>query len=73
MKMPSPKCIACGPNATITDDLDAVGYEAFCGGVEVDEESGKSEGAAGERISVQVSWYTRIYSTVFYKADITRN
>jgi adenylyltransferase/sulfurtransferase len=28
---PSAKCIACGPDSTITDDLDAVGYEAFCG------------------------------------------
>lgn len=29
---PSVKCIACGPNATINDDdLEQVGYDAFCG------------------------------------------
>lgn len=55
LKPPSPKCIACGPNATITDDLDAVGYEAFCGGVEVDEETGMEVGDGEGRISVQVS------------------
>ncbi|KAI9635364.1 putative activating enzyme URM1 [Dioszegia hungarica] len=53
LKPPSPKCIACGPNATITDDLDAVGYEAFCGGVEVDEETGMEVGDGEGRISVQ--------------------
>jgi adenylyltransferase/sulfurtransferase len=60
MKSPCPKCIACGPDATITDDLDAIGYEAFCGGAEVDEESGRTEGAKGERISVQVSYKIHI-------------
>lgn len=32
MRPPSVKCVACGPNATITDDLDAVDYDTFCGG-----------------------------------------
>jgi adenylyltransferase/sulfurtransferase len=54
LKPPSPKCVACGPNATITDDLDAVGYETFCGGAEVDEDSGLNPGPAGERISPEV-------------------
>lgn len=54
LKPPSPKCIACAPEATITDDLDSVGYEAFCGGAEVDEESGMREGVGNDRISVQV-------------------
>ncbi|WWD07897.1 hypothetical protein V865_006004 [Kwoniella europaea PYCC6329] len=56
MKGPSPKCIACGPSATITDDLDVYGYESFCAGAmgpEVDEETGLVEGREGERINVK--------------------
>jgi adenylyltransferase/sulfurtransferase len=54
MKPPSPTCVACGSNAALTDDLDAMGYEAFCGGAEVDEESGLADGIGFDRISVQV-------------------
>lgn len=54
LKPPSPKCIACGPSASITDDLDSVGYEAFCGGAEVDEESGLAAGVGDDRMSAQV-------------------
>ncbi|WWC67725.1 uncharacterized protein I206_101637 [Kwoniella pini CBS 10737] len=56
MKGPSPKCIACGPNATITDDLDVYGYESFCSGAmgpDVDDESGLVDGAEGDRINVK--------------------
>ncbi|WVQ84093.1 hypothetical protein IAT38_006238 [Cryptococcus sp. DSM 104549] len=48
------KCIACGPDATITDDLDVFGYEAFCaGGPEVSEETGLRIGKEGDRLSAQ--------------------
>ncbi|WVN88682.1 uncharacterized protein L203_103895 [Cryptococcus depauperatus CBS 7841] len=32
LKKPSDKCIACGPKASITDDLDAFNYDMFCAG-----------------------------------------
>ncbi|KAL1408956.1 hypothetical protein Q8F55_005770 [Vanrija albida] len=55
MRGPSVKCIACGPDASITDDLDAVGYDAFCGAGPVqDEATGLVAGGAGERIGVKV-------------------
>ncbi|WWC87090.1 uncharacterized protein L201_001976 [Kwoniella dendrophila CBS 6074] len=56
MKGPSPKCIACGPNATITNDLDVYGYESFCSaamGPDVNEDSGLVDGSEGERIDVK--------------------
>lgn len=69
IKPPSAKCITCGPDATITDDLDVFGYESFCaGGAETNDETGLVTGQSGHRISVQVSvaykdldlanWYT---------------
>jgi adenylyltransferase/sulfurtransferase len=48
---PSVKCIACGPNATITDDLDAVPYDAFCGVAEPVEEKLRGAGEV-ERVRV---------------------
>ncbi|ODN75423.1 hypothetical protein, variant [Cryptococcus amylolentus CBS 6039] len=58
MKGPSPKCIACGPDATITDDLEAFGYDAFCSGgdtsPETTDETGLVDGHAGMRLSVKV-------------------
>ncbi|ODN75422.1 hypothetical protein L202_06574 [Cryptococcus amylolentus CBS 6039] len=57
MKGPSPKCIACGPDATITDDLEAFGYDAFCSGgdtsPETTDETGLVDGHAGMRLSVK--------------------
>ncbi|WRT64977.1 uncharacterized protein IL334_001918 [Kwoniella shivajii] len=56
MKGPSAKCIACGPSASITDDLDVYGYESFCAGAagpEVDEMTGMKDGIQGERIDVK--------------------
>ncbi|WWC59229.1 uncharacterized protein I303_101779 [Kwoniella dejecticola CBS 10117] len=56
MKGPSPKCIACGPDASITDNLDIYGYESFCAGAmvpDVDDESGLVDGVEGERLSVK--------------------
>lgn len=48
---PSIKCIACGPNASITDDLEAVPYEAFCGIAELIEEEARGDGQV-ERVRV---------------------
>ncbi|ODN96387.1 adenylyltransferase and sulfurtransferase [Cryptococcus wingfieldii CBS 7118] len=57
MKGPSPKCIACGPDATITDDLEAFGYDEFCSGgdtrPETTDETGLVDGHAGMRLSVK--------------------
>ncbi|OWZ78520.1 adenylyltransferase and sulfurtransferase [Cryptococcus neoformans Bt85] len=54
IKPPSAKCITCGPDATITDDLDVFGYESFCaGGAETNDETGLVTGQSGHRISVQ--------------------
>nr|XP_031857379.1 uncharacterized protein CI109_007201 [Kwoniella shandongensis]KAA5524451.1 hypothetical protein CI109_007201 [Kwoniella shandongensis] len=51
MKPPSAKCIACGPNATITDDLDVFGYESFCaGGPVTNDQTGSVTGGEGERL-----------------------
>ncbi|KAJ9124937.1 hypothetical protein QFC24_002867 [Naganishia onofrii] len=49
---PSIKCIACGPNATVTDDLGAVPYEAFCGLTGVPEEEESRGGGQIPRIRV---------------------
>jgi adenylyltransferase/sulfurtransferase len=49
---PSIKCIACGPNATITDDLEAVPYDAFCGVTEPVEEERRG-GEKVERVRVE--------------------
>lgn len=48
---PSIKCIACGPNATITDDLEAVPYDAFCGVGQPIGEEARSDGQV-ERVRV---------------------
>lgn len=48
---PSIKCIACGPNASITDDLEAVPYDAFCGVAEPVEEEARGD-ARVERVRV---------------------
>ncbi|KAK8846792.1 hypothetical protein IAR55_005880 [Kwoniella newhampshirensis] len=54
MKPPSAKCIACGPNATITDDLDTFGYESFCaGGPQLNDGTGNAIGGAGDRLSAK--------------------
>ncbi|TYJ54304.1 hypothetical protein B9479_005063 [Cryptococcus floricola] len=57
MKGPSPKCIACGPDATITDDLEAFGYDEFCSGgdtsPETTDETGLVDGHAGMRLGVK--------------------
>ncbi|WVQ76822.1 hypothetical protein IAR50_006496 [Cryptococcus sp. DSM 104548] len=57
MKGPSPKCIACGPNATITDNLEAFGYDEFCSGPdagpETTDETGLVDGEVGTRLSVK--------------------
>jgi adenylyltransferase/sulfurtransferase len=50
---PSIKCIACGPNATVTDDLGAVPYEAFCGLTGVPEEEESRGGRQIPRIRVK--------------------
>jgi hypothetical protein len=52
---PSPKCRACGPNADITDDLEAVGYDEFCGVTDTQEEEVEleKEGPGVERVSVE--------------------
>jgi hypothetical protein len=53
MRKPSPKCIACGPDATITDDLDEFNYEAFCAGMEKLEQGGaRREERVGALVSV---------------------
>ncbi len=44
----SPKCPACGDNPSITNDLESVGYDAFCG-----VSSGDTETSEVERVSVQ--------------------
>ncbi|TXT10707.1 hypothetical protein VHUM_02212 [Vanrija humicola] len=55
MRGPSAKCVACGPAAEITDDLDAVGYDAFCGGDAVDESTGLvAGGGLAELLSPQL-------------------
>lgn len=54
MRGPSAKCIACGPDATITDDLESVGYDEFCGILPQDEATGLVVGGVGERIGVKV-------------------
>lgn len=49
MRPASAKCVACGPDASITDDLEAVEYDALCGVI--------AEGAGAEaldRLSVKV-------------------
>ncbi|OCF38653.1 adenylyltransferase and sulfurtransferase [Kwoniella heveanensis CBS 569] len=58
LKPPSTKCIACGPEPTISDDLEKFGYESFCAGAmgegdEVTDETGLVVGGVGERISVK--------------------
>ncbi|WVF70021.1 hypothetical protein IAT40_004807 [Kwoniella sp. CBS 6097] len=58
LKPPSAKCIACGPEANISDDLEKFGYESFCAGAmgegdDVTDETGLVAGGAGERISVK--------------------
>ncbi|KAJ9095635.1 hypothetical protein QFC21_005507 [Naganishia friedmannii] len=50
---PSIKCVACGPNATVTDDLDNVPYEAFCGLAGVPEEEETRGGGQVARIRVK--------------------
>jgi adenylyltransferase/sulfurtransferase len=54
MKPPSPKCKACGPDATITDDLAEADYDEFCEAVLVDELTGEVVGAPGERVGAKV-------------------
>ncbi|RSH83867.1 Urmylation protein [Saitozyma podzolica] len=53
MKPPSPKCKACGPDATITDDLAEADYDEFCEAVLVDELTGEVVGAPGERVGAK--------------------
>lgn len=54
MKPPSPKCRACGPDATITDNLAEEDYDEFCEAVLVDELTGEVVGASGERVGAKV-------------------
>lgn len=49
MRPRSVKCVACGPNATITDDLESVDYDLLCNGGGV-----LSPEATEERLSVTV-------------------
>ncbi|WVQ97862.1 hypothetical protein IAU59_004978 [Kwoniella sp. CBS 9459] len=58
LKPPSARCIACGPESTISDDLEKFGYESFCAGAmgegdEVTDETGLAVGGVGERISAK--------------------
>lgn len=54
IRNPSPKCIACGPDASIK--VEEYDYATFCSGpVSVGDPDGLGSGGVGERISVQVS------------------
>lgn len=54
MRPPSPKCVACGRDATITD-LEKVDYGAVCSvGQEPDEVTGTVPGGEGERVTAKV-------------------
>lgn len=46
MRPPSLRCVACGPDATLTTDLEKMDYEAFCAGPSV---VGAREGATNAR------------------------
>jgi adenylyltransferase/sulfurtransferase len=53
IRPPSPKCIACGPDATVK--VEEYDYATFCSGhADVVEPDGLGNGGVGERISVQV-------------------
>ena len=49
LRSPSVKCVACGEEAVITEDLEAVGYDAFCRGTELNPND-----TVGERMSAEV-------------------
>jgi adenylyltransferase/sulfurtransferase len=54
IRPPSVKCVACGPDASVK--VEEYDYATFCSGPAVGvDEDGSGSGAAGERISVQVS------------------
>jgi adenylyltransferase/sulfurtransferase len=54
IRPPSVKCIACGPDASVI--VEEYDYATFCSGpAGVVDADGLNSGAAGERISVQVS------------------
>jgi adenylyltransferase/sulfurtransferase len=55
MRPPSPKCVACGPNATLTDDLESEDYAALCGDASPLPE-------VPDRMTVNVSSSTRLRS-----------
>lgn len=75
MRPPSVKCIACGPNASITDDLEAIDYDEFCHGItdEPDVSSGLAAGDPEHRISAKVSFGSERSLTLQDLAEIMRN
>ena len=52
LRPPRPKCVACGPDATWTDDLSAMDYDEFCAGPKPSD--GTKTGRQVQRISVTV-------------------
>jgi adenylyltransferase/sulfurtransferase len=58
IRPPSPKCVACGPEASIT--VDTFDYEEFCSGpADLGEEEGLTLGGPDQRISVEVGIQAR--------------
>lgn len=54
IRNPSPKCIACGPDATVK--VEEYDYATFCSApADAGDQDGLSDGGVGERLSVQVS------------------
>ena len=52
---PSPKCRACGPGKDITDDLDAVDYDEFCGvDPGADDRKSKAERKDDSAVGVEI-------------------
>lgn len=59
IRPPSPKCVACGPEAGIT--VDTFDYEGFCSGpADQGEEEGSTLGGPDQRISVKVGNQARL-------------